>query len=88
MLAETCDRLAVMYAGRIVESGPAAAVFGAPQHPYTKRLLDSLPSIGGTRGAARPDPGRAARSRRGAGGLLVPAALPVRRTTAAWSTRR
>ena len=46
-----------MYAGRIVESGPAAAVFGAPQHPYTKRLLDSLPSIGGTRGAADPIPG-------------------------------
>jgi peptide/nickel transport system ATP-binding protein len=57
VLAETCDRLAVMYAGRIVESGPAAAVFGAPQHPYTKRLLDSLPSIGGTRGAADPIPG-------------------------------
>jgi peptide/nickel transport system ATP-binding protein len=57
VLAETCDRLAVMYAGRIVESGPAAAVFGAPQHPYTKRLLDSLPAIGGTRGAADPIPG-------------------------------
>src|SRR5919201_4448157 len=41
VLAETCDRLAVMYAGRIVESGPAADVFAAPQHPYTKRLLDS-----------------------------------------------
>jgi peptide/nickel transport system ATP-binding protein len=57
VLAETCDRLAVMYAGRIVESGPAAAVFGAPQHPYTKRLLDSLPSIGGKRGVADPIPG-------------------------------
>ncbi len=57
VLAETCDRLAVMYAGRIVESGPAAAVFGAPQHPYTKRLLDSLPAIGGTRGVADPIPG-------------------------------
>ena len=57
VLAETCDRLAVMYAGRIVESGSAAAVFGAPQHPYTKRLLDSLPAIGGTRGVADPIPG-------------------------------
>jgi peptide/nickel transport system ATP-binding protein len=57
VLAETCDRLAVMYAGRIVESGPAAAVFGAPQHPYTKRLLDSLPVIGGRRGVADPIPG-------------------------------
>jgi peptide/nickel transport system ATP-binding protein len=57
VLAETCDRLAVMYAGRIVESGPAAEVFSAPQHPYTKRLLDSLPQIGGRRGAADPIPG-------------------------------
>jgi peptide/nickel transport system ATP-binding protein len=57
VLAETCDRLAVMYAGRIVESGPAADVFGAPQHPYTKRLLDSLPQIGGRRGVADPIPG-------------------------------
>ena len=36
-----------MYAGRIVETGPVSAVFAAPQHPYTKRLLDSLPVIGG-----------------------------------------
>jgi oligopeptide/dipeptide ABC transporter ATP-binding protein len=57
VLAESCDRLAVMYAGRIVESGPAAEVFDAPQHPYTKRLLDSLPQIGGRRGVADPIPG-------------------------------
>jgi peptide/nickel transport system ATP-binding protein len=57
VLAETCDRLAVMYAGRIVESGPSAQVFGAPQHPYTKKLLDSLPVIGGARGVADPIPG-------------------------------
>jgi peptide/nickel transport system ATP-binding protein len=54
VLAETCDRLAVMYAGRIVESGPAERVFRAPQHPYTKRLLASLPVIGGERGFAEP----------------------------------
>ena len=57
VLAEACDRLAVMYAGRIVESGPAAQVFGAPQHPYTKKLLDALPVIGGARGVADPIPG-------------------------------
>jgi peptide/nickel transport system ATP-binding protein len=57
VLAETCDRIAVMYAGRIVESGPVRAVFDAPQHPYTKRLLDSLPVIGGARGLAEPIPG-------------------------------
>jgi peptide/nickel transport system ATP-binding protein len=57
VLAETCDRIAVMYAGRIVETGPVDAVFGAPQHPYTKRLLESLPVIGGSRTLAVPIPG-------------------------------
>jgi len=57
VLAETCDRIAVMYAGRIVETGPVDAVFGDPQHPYTKRLLDSLPVIGGARELATPIPG-------------------------------
>jgi len=57
VLAETCDRIAVMYAGRIVESGPVRAVFDTPQHPYTKRLLESLPVIGGARSLAEPIPG-------------------------------
>ena len=57
VLAETCDRIAVMYAGRIVETGAVDTVFSAPQHPYTKRLLDSLPVIGGDRGLAPPIPG-------------------------------
>jgi peptide/nickel transport system ATP-binding protein len=57
VLAETCDRVAVMYAGRIVESGPVSSVFEAPQHPYTKRLLDTLPVIGTERGLAPPIPG-------------------------------
>jgi peptide/nickel transport system ATP-binding protein len=57
VLAETCDRIAIMYAGRVVETGPVTSVFEAPQHPYTKRLLDSLPVIGGPRGVAAPIPG-------------------------------
>jgi peptide/nickel transport system ATP-binding protein len=57
VLAETCDRIAVMYAGRIVETGPVSSVFPNPQHPYTKRLLDSLPVIGGQRELAAPIPG-------------------------------
>jgi peptide/nickel transport system ATP-binding protein len=57
VLAETCDRIAIMYAGRVVETGPVSSVFEAPQHPYTKRLLDSLPVIGGARGVAAPIPG-------------------------------
>jgi oligopeptide/dipeptide ABC transporter ATP-binding protein len=57
VLSETCDRVAVMYAGRIVETGPVREVFATPQHPYTKRLLDSLPVIGGARELAAPIPG-------------------------------
>jgi oligopeptide/dipeptide ABC transporter ATP-binding protein len=42
-----CDRLMVMYAGRIVETGPTAEVIGAPAHPYTRALLASLPPLTG-----------------------------------------
>jgi oligopeptide/dipeptide ABC transporter ATP-binding protein len=48
VVAETADRVAVMYAGRIVETGPVRAIFRAPQHPYTRGLLASIP--GGARG--------------------------------------
>ena len=43
VVAETADRVAVMYAGRIVETGPVRAIFRAPQHPYTRGLLASMP---------------------------------------------
>ena len=43
VVAGLADRIAVMYAGRIVEAGPAEAVLGSPRHPYTRGLLDSLP---------------------------------------------
>jgi oligopeptide/dipeptide ABC transporter ATP-binding protein len=43
VVAGTCDRVLVMYAGRIVESGPARALLYAPHHPYTRALLDSVP---------------------------------------------
>ena len=39
--AELCDRIAVMYAGEIVETGPAATLFAAPRHPYTQGLVDT-----------------------------------------------
>ena len=43
VVAGFADRLAVMYAGRIVEHGPTSAVLGSPRHPYTRGLLDSIP---------------------------------------------
>jgi peptide/nickel transport system ATP-binding protein len=45
VIAETADRVAVMYAGRIVETGPVADVINAPKHPYTVGLMGSIPSI-------------------------------------------
>lgn len=46
VVAEVADEVAVMYAGRIVEQGPVAAIFDDPQHPYTIGLLGSMPSLG------------------------------------------
>jgi peptide/nickel transport system ATP-binding protein len=45
VIAETADRVAVMYAGRVAEIGPVADVIHRPQHPYTKGLMGSIPSI-------------------------------------------
>ena len=45
IVAKMCDRVAVMYAGRIIEAGPVEAIFGAPRHPYTRALLESVPRL-------------------------------------------
>jgi peptide/nickel transport system ATP-binding protein len=49
VVAQTCDRVAVMYAGHIVEVAPAAALFEAPAHPYTAALISALPTVSGPR---------------------------------------
>jgi peptide/nickel transport system ATP-binding protein len=46
VLATTCHRVAVMYAGRVVEEGPALSLFEAPQHPYVRALARAFPTIG------------------------------------------
>jgi oligopeptide/dipeptide ABC transporter ATP-binding protein len=46
VVAETCDRVAVMYAGKIVESAPVMSLFESPMHPYTHGLFRSLPTLG------------------------------------------
>ena len=49
VVADTCERVAVMYAGRIVEEAPVDAIFAHPAHPYTRGLLGALPPIDGPR---------------------------------------
>ena len=67
VVAEVADTVAVMYAGRIVESGPVAALFDDPQHPYTIGLMGSVPSTG-------PRGGRLATI---AGRVPTPAEMPA-----------
>jgi oligopeptide/dipeptide ABC transporter ATP-binding protein len=47
VIAETCDRVAVMYAGQIVEQTSAEELFDHPEHPYTEALLGALPQLEG-----------------------------------------
>jgi oligopeptide/dipeptide ABC transporter ATP-binding protein len=66
VVAETCDRVAVMYAGRIVEEAPATEIFARPRHRYTEALLRTIPALNppgialpSIRGSVpRPEPGR------------------------------
>ena len=57
VVADICDRVAVMYAGRIVETGSLREVFEETLHPYTEGLFDSLPNIHEKRSRLKPIPG-------------------------------
>ena len=57
VVAETCERVCVMYAGRIVEEAPTGRLFAAPAHPYTRGLLAALPPIAGPRRRLSAIPG-------------------------------
>ena len=63
MVARACEKIMVMYAGKIVETGPVEEVLKNPKHPYTKSLLNSFPKMDHSRsiplisiGGSPPDP--------------------------------
>ena len=58
VIAETCDRTLVMYAGRVAEEGPVRKIFSAPRHPYTSKLLGAFPSIQADRRTLDTIPGQ------------------------------
>jgi oligopeptide/dipeptide ABC transporter ATP-binding protein len=57
VVAETCDRVLVMYAGRVAEEGPVERVFSAPRHPYTRLLMGAFPDIASGRRTLEIIPG-------------------------------
>src|SRR3546814_6757408 len=57
VVAENVERVCVMYAGRLVEEAPAAALFARPRHPYTRGLLAALPALDGPRQRLAAIPG-------------------------------
>ena len=57
VVAEICRNVAVMYAGKVVESAGVEALFHRPAHPYTVGLFNSLPRVGGRAGVLKPIPG-------------------------------
>jgi peptide/nickel transport system ATP-binding protein len=58
VVADVCDRVAVMYAGQIVEEATTEEIFESPAHPYTRGLLEAIPRIDATRGTLAVIPGQ------------------------------
>jgi oligopeptide/dipeptide ABC transporter ATP-binding protein len=57
VIAETCDRTLIMYAGKVAEEGPVSRIFTAPRHPYTQKLLGAFPNIQADRRSLDTIPG-------------------------------
>ncbi len=87
VVATLCRRVAVMYAGRIVEIGPKSVLFRASAHPYARRLVEAIPELSG-RARARRDSRFRAATRASPGGLLLRAALLLRRRIGAGPSSR
>ena len=81
VVAEHCDRVAVMYAGRIIEEATAIDLFADPRHPYTRGLIGASPVDGRPAAAADRHAWYRSRSARDAARLRIRAAMPERRGT-------
>jgi oligopeptide/dipeptide ABC transporter ATP-binding protein len=77
VVAQVADRLAVMYAGRIIEEGPAREVLLRPRHPYAEGLLEASPKL--TRAKLKPIPGNVPRLDALPPGCAFEPRCPVRR---------
>jgi len=56
VVAEMADRVLVMYKGHKMEEGSVDQIFHAPEHPYTKALLNAVPKLGSMQGKSQPEP--------------------------------
>ncbi len=88
LVAEVCDRVFVMYAGQVVESGAVETLFETPRHPYTRQLLRCIPRLDGGRGPMATIPGLPPRSGCLPPGCAFEPRCDVARRAAAWSARR
>ena len=88
VVAETADRVLVMYAGRIVEQAPVGQLFDRPLHPYTRGLLACVPSLEQDQRAADGDSAARCRTRHGGRPGAGFAALPVFASLPAWPAFR
>ena len=88
VVAESCDRVVVMYAGRKVEEATVLDLFDRPRHPYTRALMASMPALSTARRAPRRDPGHGAGAAPARPRLRLRAALHLRRRRAAVPSSR
>jgi len=82
-----CDRVAIMYLGRIVEIGATDEIFANPRHPYTESLLRAIPDPDPSAGVPRNLPARGARCGDAAARLPLPSPLPRRVRVCGWESR-
>ena len=88
LVAEICDRVVVMYAGRVVEADAVEALFARPRHPYTRQLLRCIPRLSDGAGRMPTIPRRATPCGHAAAGLRLRAAVRSALSNAAAVRRR